>query len=214
MNSLRKALLLVAIAVSLMFEGLPASVHAQAQAQPTPTAGPPTSYIGYPSSAQEPNNAAGTTASAIGIIQFDPYLTQAQITFYLTGLDPSQITAFHLHCGLPSQLGPLVVNFNIFGDFTQTFNNGVFAVTLNDGDIEEQVWPINKNKLPKACLANSIGPAPTTTIAGLDALAREGQLYFNVHTGSGKDPTFVYGLIRGQIYPVVGMTTAAAMATP
>src|SRR5262249_45987654 len=89
-----------------------------AHAQATPTPGPPTTYQGYPSPQQEPGPPSGSAASAIGLITFDPYLTQAQVTFYLSNLDPSDIAAFHLHCGLPGQLGPLVVNFNIFGPFT------------------------------------------------------------------------------------------------
>src|SRR5215472_9521135 len=82
-----------------------------------PTGGPKTRFKGFPSPQQEPGPSSGTTASAKATIIFDAYLTQAQITFDLTNLNPSDIAAFHLHCGLPGQLGPLVINFAAFGSF-------------------------------------------------------------------------------------------------
>jgi hypothetical protein len=190
---------IVLLAVSWSRQGVQ---NAAAQPAATPSVGPSTNYVGYPSPAQEPGPANGTEASAIGTISFDPYLTQAQINFYLTGLDPAEITAFHLHCGLPGQLGPIVINFNQFGAFNTSFVDGVFSVTVTDADVREANWPPTKTGIPPACEKNAIGPAPATTLAGIDALARVGQLYFNVHTGKGKDRTFVFGLIRGQVYPV------------
>jgi hypothetical protein len=175
---------------------------AAAQPAATPSVGPPTNYVAYPSPQQEPGPPSTSTAKAIATIQFDPYLTQAQINFYLTNLDPADIAAFHLHCGLPGQLGPIVINFNQFGAFTTSFVNDVFSVTVTDADVREANWPPNRMGPPPACDKNAIGPAPATTIAGIDALARIGQLYFNVHTGSKRDATFVFGLIRGQVYPV------------
>jgi len=169
-----------------------------------PTGGPKTRFKGFPSPQQEPGPSSGTTASAKATIVFDAYLTQAQITFDLTNLNPSQISAFHLHCGLPGQLGPLVINFGNFGAFTSTFkkigpNTYRFQQTVTDSDIDEQNFPPAPGPVP-ACAGNNIGPAPATSIASLESLGRVGQLYFNVHTGSGTDPTFVFALIRGQMY--------------
>lgn len=187
----------------------------QPAAAQQPTAAPSTSYQAFPSPQQEPGPSSGETTTAIGLLEFDPYLTQVQVTFYLKNLNPSQIAAFHLHCGLPGQLGPIVVNFNIFGSFTQTFsqvdsNTYLFSQTVTDADVDEANWPPSSLRPPPACAANNIGPAPATNIAGIEALARIGQLYFNVHVGNSiRQPTYFFGLIRGQVYSVETPINAA-----
>jgi len=95
----------------------------------------------------------------------------------------------------------MIVNFGTFGDFTDTFKNGRFAVTLRNDDVVVATWPPVPGELPEGCASSVIQPGQANTIAGLEALARQGQLYFNLHTGSGQDDTYFYGLIRGQVYP-------------
>ncbi len=55
-----------------------------------------------------------------------------------------------------------------------------------------------KLPLPEGCPSDVIIPAQINTIAGMEALARKGVLYFNLHT---KGHEF-YGEMRGQIYPL------------
>ena len=53
--------------------------------------------------------------------------------------------------------------------------------------------------LPEACPIGSGLPGQVKTIGGMEHIAREGLLYFNLHT---KAHTY-YGEMRGQIYPAV-----------
>jgi hypothetical protein len=159
-----------------------------------------TKYEAFASPQQESGPASGSTTKGQATITFDPYLTNAKVDFKLTNLDPADITAFHIHCGVPGQLGPIIVDFGQFGDFTDTFKNGRMSVTLRNDNLTVATWPPNAT-LPEGCAPSVFGPGQSNTIAGLEALSRAGLLYFNLHTGSGEDATYFYGLIRGQIYP-------------
>ncbi|MEW6271182.1 MAG: CHRD domain-containing protein [Thermodesulfobacteriota bacterium] len=162
-----------------------------------------TTYQAFPSPAQEPGPPSGSNVSARATLSFDSYLTRARLDFRLLNLDPALITGFHIHCGLPGQLGPMIVDFGRYGDFTETFRNGRFSVDVTNDDIVVASWPPS-GSLPEGCASNVIQPGQSNTLAGLEALARQGQLYFNLHTGSGQDETYFFGLIRGQVYPSEG----------
>jgi hypothetical protein len=160
----------------------------------------PKKYEAFASPQQESGPASGSSSKGQATITFDPYLTNAKVEFRLTDLDPAAITGFHIHCGVPGQLGPIIVDFGQFGDFTSIFENGRMSVTVRNDNLTLAKWPPDA-ALPEGCATSVFAPGQSNTIAGLEALSRAGLLYFNLHTGSGQDDTYFYGLIRGQIYP-------------
>jgi hypothetical protein len=160
----------------------------------------PKKYEAFASPQQESGPASGSTSKGQATITFDAYLTNAKVEFRIVDLDPAQITGFHIHCGVPGQLGPIIVDFGQFGDFASIFQKGRMSVTLTNENLTLAKWP-PETSLPEGCATSVFGPGQSNTIAGLEALSRAGLLYFNVHTGSGQDDTYFYGLIRGQIYP-------------
>jgi hypothetical protein len=135
-----------------------------------------------------------------GQIRFNKNLSRAIVDVEIKGVNPADIVMFHVHCGPPGVLGPIIVNFGEFGDLSKTFVNGRFSAELSNKNITYvKDMPGLKPSIPESCPAE-LGFLPTQamTIAGLEYLARKGVLYFNLHT---KAHTF-YGEMRGQIHTV------------
>lgn len=167
-----------------------------------------TEYEGYLHPAQEPDPALQSQANGYGRLSFPKNLSAGKIDVQMVGIDPANITAFHIHCGSPGVLGPIVVNFDQFGEFKKTIVNGRLSASLNNKGLTFVKQPppppslssAPKLPLPEGCPSDINFPVQqVNTIAGLESLARKGALYFNVHT---KGHEF-YGELRGQIYPVV-----------
>ncbi|GET43522.1 CHRD domain-containing protein [Microseira wollei] len=165
-----------------------------------------TEYEAYLNPAQELGPASGSKAKGYGRLRFPKNLTKSDINVQLADIDPANVTAFHIHCGTPDVLGPIIVNFGQFGDFKNTIVNGRFSASVTNEKltfVKQPPPPPNlssgfKLPLPEGCPSDIIIPAQINTIAGMEALARKGVLYFNLHT---KGHEF-YGEMRGQIYPV------------
>ena len=135
----------------------------------------------------------------VGRIRFAKNLSRAYVDVAIEGVNPADIVMFHVHCGPPGVLGPIVVDLGEFGDLKKAFVNGKLSVELSNKNITYvKDMPGLKPALPESCPAELGFPTQTMTIAGLEYLARKGVLYFNLHT---KAHTF-YGEMRGQIYAV------------
>lgn len=135
-----------------------------------------------------------------GQIRFSRDLSRAYVDVQIKGVNPADILMFHVHCGPPGVLGPIIVDFGEFGNLTKTLANGKLSAELSNKNITyvKQMPQGLKPALPESCPAE-LGFLPTQamTIANLEWLARKGVLYFNLHT---KAHTF-YGEMRGQIFP-------------
>jgi len=167
-----------------------------------------TEYEAYLHPAQESDPTLQSKAKAYGRVSFPKNLSSGKVDFQMVGIDPANMTAFHIHCGPPGVLGPIIVNFEQFGEFKKTIVDGRLSASLvNKGltFVKQPPPPPSlsggfKLPLPEGCPSDINFPVQqVNTIAGLEALARKGALYFNVHT---KGHEF-YGELRGQIYPVV-----------
>lgn len=134
-----------------------------------------------------------------GLIRFNKNLSRAYVDVQVEGVNPEDIVMFHVHCGPPGVLGPILVDFGTLGDLKKSFPNGHFMAELSNKNITYvKDMPGLKPALPESCPAElGFLPTQTMTIAGMEYLARKGVLYFNLHT---KAHTF-YGEMRGQIYP-------------
>ncbi|WP_241759368.1 CHRD domain-containing protein [Pyxidicoccus parkwayensis] len=133
-----------------------------------------------------------------GQIRFAKDLSRAYIDVQIDGVNPADIIMFHIHCGPPGVLGPIVVNLGESGNLSTTLASGKMSVEISNKDIVYiKDMKGMKSGLPESCPAElGFLPTQTKTIAGLEWLARKGVLYFNLHT---KAHTY-YGEMRGQVF--------------
>jgi hypothetical protein len=114
---------------------------------------------------------------------------------------PEDITMLHLHCGLPGQLGPILVDFALAGDLPTFLADGVLTLEVTNEDIVNTASHSHGlvGAFTIGCpIILAVPNDRVKTIAGMETIARQGQLYFNLHT---KGQTF-FGDIRGQFYLV------------
>jgi hypothetical protein len=132
-----------------------------------------------------------------GQIRFSKDLSKAYVDVQIDGVNPADILMFHIHCGAPGVLGPVVVDFGEFGSLSKTVVDGKFSAELSNKNISFiKEMKGMKPGLPESCPSELGFAAQTKTLASLEWLARKGVLYFNLHT---KAHTY-YGEMRGQIY--------------
>lgn len=136
-----------------------------------------------------------------GTLAFTRDYSRAYVHVKIEGVNPEDIVMFHIHCGKPGQLGPILIDFGIDNELTAAFGDQELSVELDNTDIEAVVD--HGHGLVGAFTAGCpIVPAipldKVKTIAGMASIAAEGELYFNLHT---KGQTF-FGDIRGQLMPV------------
>jgi hypothetical protein len=178
-----------------------------------------TVYEAWLSPAQEPGEESetppplkkslGATAPSIprdqrksrghGRIRFARDLSKAYVDVQITGVNAADILMFHIHCGPPSSLGPIVVDLGASTNLQNTLASGKLSVEITNKDIVfvKQLPRGLKFHLPESCPVEIGMPVQVKTLSGLEYLAKKGVLYFNLHT---KAHTF-YGEMRGQIYP-------------
>lgn len=135
-----------------------------------------------------------------GVLRFSSDLSRAYVDLKVEGIDPAEIVMFHIHCGRPDQLGPIIVDFAHFNDLQANFSDGLFSAEISNADIE--VTSSSGEGIVGAFTAGCPIipglPDKAKTIAGMEYIARQGELYFNLHT-SGQ---VYFGDIRGQLAPV------------
>ena len=134
-----------------------------------------------------------------GQLRFAKDLSKAYVEVEIQGVNPADILMFHIHCGPPGVLGPIIVDFGESASPAKKFVDGRFSVELtNKNVVFVKDMPGLKPSLPEGCPAELGLPGQVKTLAGLENLARKGVLYFNLHT---KAHTY-YGEMRGQLYAV------------
>ncbi|MFY0563964.1 CHRD domain-containing protein [Archangium lansingense] len=203
-----------ALAFALALSTLPAQAK-----DPSLGATTYTVYEAWMSPAQEPGEetevpkplekSLGSTAPSVlrenrksrghGQLRFAKDLSKAYVEVQIQGVNPADILMFHIHCGPPGILGPIIVDFGESGSPAKKFVDGKFSVELtNKNVVFVKDMPGLKPSLPEGCPAELGLPGQVKTLAGLESLARKGVLYFNLHT---KAHTY-YGEMRGQLYAV------------
>ena len=131
-----------------------------------------------------------------GELQFSRDLSRATVDVRIEGVKPEDIVMFHIHCGPPGVLGPIVVDFGTFGSFDKTFVGGRFQAELTYANLLTASGHAGHSvKLPEGCPVEIGFPDQVTTIGALDYVARKGVLYFNLHT---KAHTY-FGEMRGAL---------------
>lgn len=156
-----------------------------------------------PSMTRAAREAAGHRAH--GQLRFSKDLSRAFVEVKIEGIDPATVNMFHIHCGKPGILGPILVDFANATDLQQNLADGVFTVELKNEHIVATTEHAHGllGAFTAGCLIpspslGSVKPSKVSTVAGMLQLALERELYFNLHT-TGQT---YYGDIRGQIHPV------------
>lgn len=169
----------------------------------TPSSTPSQFRSSTPSQSRAAREAAGHRAH--GQVRFSQDLSRAWVDVRVEGVNPATVNMFHIHCGKPGVLGPILVDFALVTDIKKSLASGVFSVELRDEHLTKTSGHAHGlvDAFTLGCVVGSpslgsIKPVKVSTIAGMAQIAREGELYFNLHT-TGQT---YFGDIRGQIYPV------------
>jgi CHRD domain-containing protein len=172
----------------------------------TPSSVPQQFRSTTPSQTRAQREAAGHRGH--GTVRFSRDFSRAWVDVRVEGVDLAKVNMFHIHCGDPGILGPIVVDFALATDVNDNLADGLFSVELRNehiagtaaqGDGHGPVAGFTRGCVIGSPSLESMKPAKVTTVAGLAELAVERQLYFNLHT-TGQ---VYYGDIRGQLWPVV-----------
>ncbi len=132
-----------------------------------------------------------------GFVRFSKDLSKVYVDVKVDGVNYQDIVMFHIHCGKPDMLGPILIDFSNSGDIKKNFEDGIFSVEVSNRDIEKVVSDSSGmlEGFLSGCPINPGLPDKVKTIAGMKHVALRDELYFNLHT---KGQTF-YGDIRGQL---------------
>jgi hypothetical protein len=134
-------------------------------------------------------------------VAFTNDLSKAYVYVKIEGVNPAEINMFHIHCGRPGQLGPILVDFALMGNLQEYFADGYLAVEVSNEDIMA-VAEHGEGLIGAFTAGCPIVPAipmdKVKTVAGMQLIAEQGELYFNLHTQA---QTF-FGDIRGQLQRV------------
>jgi CHRD domain len=137
-----------------------------------------------------------------GRIRFTRDLSRAYVDVALENIKADDGVMFHIHCGPPDLLGPILVDFGHFDDVKANFADGVYSFEVTNKEIERTAASGHGvvGMLTAGCPTVPVNPAlgKVKTVAGMEAIARRGELYFNLHT---KGQVY-FGDIRGQLMPV------------
>jgi hypothetical protein len=153
-----------------------------------------------PSMSRDARAAAGHRGH--GVIRFARDFSRAWIDVRVEGIDPATVNMFHIHCGRPGILGPILLDFALTTDTPRNLADGVLSVEVTNRHIVATAQhghsPLSLATqgcvIPSASLGG-LAPTRVSTIAGMATIAAEGELYFNLHT-TGQT---YFGDIRGQI---------------
>lgn len=147
----------------------------------------------------------------VGRVRFTKDLSKAYVDVKIDGIKIPEINMFHIHCGRPDQLGPILVDFALTTDIQKNFtDDGVMSVEVRDEHIEAEGHAGHGiiGEFTAGCPIVPGGKEKVKTIAGMEYIARKGELYFNLHT-TGQT---YFGDIRGRIVQVSGDDSSGAPA--
>lgn len=155
-----------------------------------------------PSQSRSAREAAGHRGH--GQVRFTRDMSRAFVDVKVEGVNPGDINMFHIHCGRPGILGPILLDFAVMGDLQAEMADGVLSLEVRNEHIVKTaehghgvVGAFAMGCVIPSPSLGSVAPVKVSTIAGMAALAAEGELYFNLHT-TGQT---YFGDIRGQIHP-------------
>jgi hypothetical protein len=141
-------------------------------------------------------------------VRFTKDLSRAYVDVKLENIPARDVVMFHIHCGRPDMLGPIIVDFGHFDDLTTKLAGGTYSFEVTNTVIERTAAG-GHGLLALLTAGCPVDPANVVlfgkvkTVAGMEYIARKGELYLNLHTRG----QMFYGDIRGQLIPVAGERT-------
>lgn len=141
------------------------------------------------------------TSQGHAVLEFTNDLSKAYVYLKIANVKVDDIVMLHLHCGLPGQLGPIIVDFSMMGSINSYLADGTLALEIKNEDITAVTAHIHSpiDAFTAGCpIVPSLPADKIKTIAGMKIVADQGQLYFNLHT---KGQVY-FGDMRGQFFPV------------
>jgi hypothetical protein len=141
------------------------------------------------------------TSKGHGVIEFTNDLSRAYVYLAIENVVVEDIVMLHLHCGRPGQLGPIIVDFGMGDNLTELLADGYLAVEIRNEDLEAVVNSAEGliGVITAGCpITDAPNSGKFTTIAGLEFMARRGEIYFNLHTAG----QVYFGDMRGQVHLV------------
>jgi hypothetical protein len=155
-----------------------------------------------PSQSRAAREAAGHRGH--GQVRFARDFSRAWVDVKIEGVDPKTVNMFHIHCGKPGILGPILVDFAQATNVQENLADGLFSVEIRNEHIVKTAGhghgPVAAFTMGCVLPSPSLGsmtPVKASTVAGMASLAADGELYFNLHT-TGQT---YFGDIRGQLHP-------------
>ncbi|HEU4324172.1 MAG TPA: CHRD domain-containing protein [Roseiflexaceae bacterium] len=140
------------------------------------------------------------TGRGHGVVRFTKDLSKAYVDVKIENVKVEDVVMFHIHCGRPGQLGPIIVDFAFEGDLQASLADGVLSATITNEDIEKEAASGEGlvGAFTAGCPIVPGLPDKVKTVAGMQHIAEQGELYFNLHT---KGQVF-FGDIRGKLSPI------------
>lgn len=187
--------------IGLVFESFLTPHQEPDEEQNTPASTPKIFRSTTPSLTRAEREAAGHRGH--GVVRFTRDFSRAFVDVKLEGVDPRTINMFHIHCGKPGILGPILVDFSQATDVQNNLADGTFSVEITNEHIVKTAEA--GHGLIGAFTAGCVIPSPSlgtgkptkvSTVAGMAQIALEGELYFNLHT-TGQT---YFGDVRGQLH--------------
>jgi hypothetical protein len=187
----------------MVFEAYLSPFQEPDEEEKTPAGTPKVFRSTAPSKSRAARAADGHRAH--GRLHFSKDLSRVLIDVRIEGVKTETVNMFHIHCGKPGILGPILVDFALATNLQENLADGVFSVEITNEHIVSTVQHAHGpvGAFTTGCLIPSPTllpgkPPKVSTVAGMAQLALDGELYFNLHTNG---QTY-FGDMRGQIYAV------------
>ncbi len=136
-----------------------------------------------------------------GTLAFSKDFSKAYAHVRVDGVALDDITMFHIHCGRPGQLGPIIVDLGRNRDLVEEFSDGEVFFEIQNEDIAATVEGGHGivGAFTAGCpIVQALTADKVKTVAGMANIGFERELYFNLHTAG---QTY-FGDIRGQLHLV------------
>lgn len=142
-------------------------------------------------------------ARGYALLRFNKDLSKAYVDVKIENVKADNVVMFHIHCGKPDTLGPILIDFGQSGDLRKSLSSGTFSTVLSNEDIDKAAHAGHSavSAFTSGCPVVPDQPmmGKVRTLAGMELIARHSELYFNLHT---RGQTF-FGEMRGQLHPVI-----------
>src|SRR5688572_12653921 len=119
--------------IGLVFEAYLTPHQEGDEEENTPSSTPKQFRATTPSQSRAEREAAGHRAH--GQVRFTRDFSRAFVDVKIEGIDPKTVNLFHIHCGKPGILGPILVDFALVTDIQKNLEDGVFSVEIRNEHI-------------------------------------------------------------------------------